>query len=85
MNVSNILLIAKQVAEEVAKNIEAAQNDQASDVEKQHSLNIAKAKTETLRKFIEDAAAFDESEKKRQEKDFMELEVLRKIHYGEKK
>lgn len=85
MSVGNILVIAKAVAEELEKLIVEAQNDQAEQTHRQHALNIARAKAVTLRKYMEDAQSVNESEKKRIEKDLVELEVLRKIQYGEKK
>ena len=85
MSVGNILLIAKAVTEELEKLIAEAQNEQADTVHKQHCLNIARAKANTLRKYMEDAENLDISESKRIEKDLVELEVLRKIQHGEKK
>ena len=80
-----VVAIAKEIAEEIEKLIAEAQDEQNEQVKRQHSLNIARAKTLTLRKHLEDIESVDESEKKLFEKDMMELEVLRKIQYGEKK
>lgn len=82
---STILLIAKEVAEELEKTIKEAQIDNADEARKKHLMNIAQAKALTMRKHIEDALSVEESERKNIEKEMVELEVLRKIQYGEKK
>lgn len=82
---SQVLLILKEVMIEVENAVKTAQHEQSDEVKRNHQHNIALAKVLTARKYIEDAENLDISETKRLEKDLVELEVLRKIQYGEKK
>ena len=82
---SQVLLILKEVMIEVENAVVSAQHEQSDEVKRNHFHNIAKAKILTARKYVEDAENLDIMEQKRIEKYMMELEVLKKIQYGEKR